>query len=211
MDFERELWRFIRLANAVCKQCGDDNPYLDNDDPNFLCRQCRTRQEAWGGDNKKKEEPKTLSKGPGYKALKAMIDETSDQIEAFLASRKYCSRLHNTLRQWQHGTKEGYIGFYMDYIITGGDADIAFREVVDRLLVYNLEWGTPVNDRVEADGRCVAYWNIDGDIDDEADYGKAVRIRLLTQPRAGQMDEIRFVALIPATGPGAPVKNDFRP
>lgn len=52
MDNDK-LWKFVSLANAVCSKCGDDNPYLDNSDPNFLCRQCRTRQQAWGGNDEK--------------------------------------------------------------------------------------------------------------------------------------------------------------
>ena len=30
------LAHFVRLATATCSQCGDDNPYLDNADPNFF-------------------------------------------------------------------------------------------------------------------------------------------------------------------------------
>ena len=68
MDNDK-LWKFVSLANAVCSKCGDDNPYLDSDDPNFLCRQCRSRQQAWGGDDKKDQAP-TISQTNEETAIK---------------------------------------------------------------------------------------------------------------------------------------------
>jgi hypothetical protein len=47
----RRKWlRLYKLA-AVCKKCGYDNPYVDSD-PNYVCRQCKKREEIWGGEDK---------------------------------------------------------------------------------------------------------------------------------------------------------------
>ena len=96
------LRQFIRLATATCSQCGDINPYLDSDDPKFLCRQCRTRAQAWGGDDdddKKMNINQTVAKR-GIKAFKAFALILLNQIlSTNYHCRRYISMAQRPLRQ----------------------------------------------------------------------------------------------------------------
>lgn len=186
------LAHFIRLATATCSQCGDINPYLDSDDPKFLCRQCRTRAQAWGGD--KKKDPNQPTKEQIHQALKTFADILNDKVEEYLAGRRYINRGREPLKIWQHGSKQGFMPLYRDFTLTRADfPDMIFDEIVNEVL--NPMLGQPVNNRIESDGRKVAYWNVGGDIDDENDAHKASRVRLLTQPHD---PNIRLIIMIPS-------------
>jgi len=43
----RQLVRSL-LKESVCTKCGYDNPYMD-DDPNYVCAQCKVRGDKWSG------------------------------------------------------------------------------------------------------------------------------------------------------------------
>jgi hypothetical protein len=68
----RKKWLklFKYAEGATCKECGYNNPYIDPD-PNYKCRQCRKREEIWGG---KAEEPK--AEAPKAKSEEPKKDDT---------------------------------------------------------------------------------------------------------------------------------------
>lgn len=48
--YEKDDRKNESLSESACRKCGYDNPYMD-DDPNYVCRQCKSRAEKFGDIN----------------------------------------------------------------------------------------------------------------------------------------------------------------
>ena len=95
MDLLRRCLAFKKLADAVCSKCGDRNPYLDNDDPNFVCRQCRTRQQAWGGDDK--QQPVAQEKPSQSSPSNDIKDKVFHALSALFIQSGFVSSKHDII------------------------------------------------------------------------------------------------------------------
>jgi len=91
MNDLREIFDIVSrlLPESVCRLCGYDNPYMD-DVPDYVCRQCASRSNAWGNGIKSKAPaenlrlpmgpmPKRLSMDP-VKAEAKNLDYIKDDI-----------------------------------------------------------------------------------------------------------------------------------
>ena len=181
------LRQFIRLATATCSQCGDINPYLDSDDPKFLCRQCRTRAQAWGGSEKKEQEVPKENHGIKFDLARAhslnrLILDVLMQMGWVQEASPFEEHTQSKLPFYQYR--------FADFLLAGGN--IPSDDVIQQRLakILTTRFGTKPHEDIDDNDKNTFVWDFNGDVNFDND---ASRVRL-SRPLIGT---IRLSVIFP--------------